>query len=261
MLQITKFSIITLGKIEEMLTHFKEKSVKYKNLVEVNFGIGETLVSAHFLNNADFYFHVAKPVEESASVTKSLQVSYRPQNIGTIAGAKSQIEYKDIPTLFENWVNVLKAYDKIDLNKFLGDFSKVFEEEVYADFEILDEDASYKPFDKARIEFWYKYLSYVELVVKQHPEQDSPEIQELLNDVVDLKDNLDNKTKAEVVSKFAKLTAKAKKIGTKLGLAFWDEAKKEAIKYILKTGYDQLPNIANAITEFVKTLPPIHLIP
>ena len=261
MLQVTKYSIITLGKIEELLTSFKQQSLKYKKLVEVNFGVGETLVSARYLNNSVFYFNVSKPVEEGASVTKNLQVNYKPQNVGTIASAKSQLEYKDIPPIFESWINVLKAYEKIDLNKFLGDFAKVYEDEVYDDFEILDDDASYMPFDTPRIEFWYKYLSYVELVIKQEPEQDRPEIQELLIGIVDLKENLATKTKAEVVSQYAKLAANAKKIGTKLGLAFWDVAKKEGIKYILKMGYDKLPNIGHTITEFVNTLPPIHLIP
>lgn len=261
MLQLTNFSLTTLGKIEELLNSFKHQSLKYKKLVEINFGVGETLISVRYLNNAGFYFNVSKPVAEGASITKKLEINYKPQSISTIASGKFLTEFKDIPEIFENWVNIIKTYDKIDLNKYCGDFEKVFEDEVYDDFEILDEDASYMPYDSPRIEFLYKYLSYVELVIKKEAEQGNPEIQELLIGVTDLKENLDNKTKAEVVSQYSKLTAKAKKIGTKVGLAFWDVAKKEGIKYILNMGYDKLHNIRYSITEFMNGLPPIHPFP
>jgi hypothetical protein len=261
MLDVAKYSIITLGKVEELLVFFKQKVLKYKSLVDIEFGIGDTLIRAYYINNRSFYFNVLKPTEEGVSVTKQLRVNYKPQNIGTIMGAKSDLDYSVIPNTFESWINILKQYEKIDLNKFQNDFTKVFEKEVYDDFEILDEDASYMPFDAPRIEFWYKYLSYIEDVVKQEPEQNRPEIKELLNDVTELKNNLGTSTKAEVVSKYAKLVAKAKKIGTNVGLAFWDVAKKEAIKHILKIGYEQLPTIGHAISDFVTSLPPIHTIP
>lgn len=63
-----------------------------------------------------------------------------------------------------------------------------------------------------RIEFLYKYLTYIENILNQEIQQDNHEIQRLIDGVVELKDNLNNSTKAEVISKYSKLAAKAKNI-------------------------------------------------
>ena len=203
--------------------------------------------------DTSFYLNVKKPPTEFQSNTpmKTLHVEWFPLNASQLHPNKMDIGSDVIIKTAEGWVNVLKQYQEIDLNRFIGDFTRTYAKETFEEFKILDEDADSAPFDEPRGLFWHRYLSYVVEELKKEENPESPEIQEMISDVNILNNNIESLTKNEVLSWYSKCIGKAKKHGTKFALDILDVAKKEAIKYYLKAAHSELPSLMKEIHEFM----------
>ncbi|MEC8682838.1 MAG: hypothetical protein VXX80_04075, partial [Bacteroidota bacterium] len=111
-----------------------------------------------------------------------------------------------------------------------------FKEEYYAEFEIINEDdADIRPLNTRQIILLDNHLEDVDKRLEKFiNEKNSEDIQEIKEDIVELRDNLTKKPKKWVIKNLSKIWAKIAKQGTKFIKEFLSESKKEMIKQSIK---------------------------
>jgi hypothetical protein len=136
---------------------------------------------------------------------------------------------------FQTWLKLLDEYETVE--SFFDDpIINSFKEEYYAEFEIIDEDdAEIKPLNTKQILLLDNHLEDVDKRLEKFvSEKNSEDIQEIKEDIVELRDNLTKKPKKWVVKNLSKIWAKIAKQGTTFIKEFLSESKKEIIKQSVK---------------------------
>lgn len=209
---------------------------KFYNLCERNSDIvglednESILIIIRDKDEKNFYFTINNPRLDS-NRNSYFDISYCPSNENSISGTQTTYYEKDISKIFNSWIKLIREYDNIELTV-EEKFQKIYEEEFFSEFEIIDEDAEVAPFNNKQQLFLYKYLSHIESKLLEADPEDLYN-KTLFEDTSNLKNNLQNLTKKEVIQRISKLLAKIKKKGLKLLLDVFDVAKKEAIKKAL----------------------------
>lgn len=258
MIDTTQYSIVEITQVTTLLEELKKLENDNSDLVDFKYDVENLLVAATHKNQLySHYFNIVKPAPQQKSNPIKYHLSFKPFSAQSVLAGKYIVAQTEILAHFNEWRSFLEFYDKLDLNKYKGDFTKVFEKEIYEEFKILDEDAQYMPFEQEKLDFLYAYLTYVEEVIRSQPDAGEPEMQELASTASELKENLQRSPKAEVVRKISRLMAKAKTRSLKLLNDFADVSKKEGLKYVLFATIHELPTIANHVKQFFNALPPI----
>jgi hypothetical protein len=195
--------------------------------------------------DSNFYFNAAQYEKQQGGAYKLL-IDYKPVSHIDPANSTVWIDVKDLQSYFKIWIGLLEEYAEV--KSFFDDpILKSFTEEYYAEFEILDDDnAHINPLSIKQIMLIDQHLEFIEEnLEKYETESNREQLQEIKNDIIILRNNLTNQSKAWVIKHLSKTWGKLTKQGTKFLKDFLTEAKKqvivEGVKFLLNHGTDLLP--------------------
>lgn len=238
-MQKKDYPLSLLKDINNLLKEFQRLLFENEDIIEA-VEHEKYLVYLRDKEHHAFYFHVTNP-NQTSDYRSFFNFTYLPQSDLTLTNKTSF--NNDLSTVIQNfniWVELLRQYNEINLTE--EDYiTKQYEEELYHEFEIVDEDAHIKPFEHEKQVFLYKLLTYIETELQEKANGDI-EIQQIISDTQDLKDNIQNLTKKKAIRRLSRIFAKVKKHGIKLFQDVLNEAKKEIIKRALGGGLDEIGN-------------------
>ncbi|MDY0905530.1 hypothetical protein [Pedobacter sp. CFBP9032] len=242
----TKHPLVVLKEMKSLIKRLENKAITNNSLIEIyTFSIATVAYQA--VSETSFYFDVLEPTYKSDYIT--FRVMIKPTNEIDHNASTFHLNSTDLIEKFEQWIELMKDYDSFS---FSDDevITKQYEEEFYADFEILDDDADEKAFEPEKQILLYKWLTALEQDLKSSEmiDQATP----LIEETAQLREDIQNLTKKQFIRRFAILMSKVKKSGLKLLFEVLDIAKKEAMKKALYGGLkglgDLSEHVINAIT-------------
>jgi hypothetical protein len=188
-----------------------------------------------------FYFNVEQYKQDSAF---RLLIDFKPRDRKSVENHETWILAKDLQSQFDEWVTILKEYDKV--KSFYDDpIIKTFADSYYAEFEIVDENADFEPFLPNQILMIDKHLNSISKGLRKYQQdKNALEIDEIKADIIELRDNLTSKSKKWIIKRLSIIWAKITKQGPKLMKDLLSETKKQLIiegaKMIISTGIEIL---------------------
>ncbi|MEX8548026.1 MAG: hypothetical protein V5804_10540 [Mucilaginibacter sp.] len=190
---------------------------------------------------SSFYFNIDKYEKQQSGIHKIL-LDKKPISKTNTQNQQFWIEVKDLQPHFNAWLELLNSYNKV--KSFFDDpIINSYTESYFSEFELVDEDANSNPLTPRQILLLDEHLEYIENNIENYQnESNASQIQEIKNDIIELRENLTNKSKAWIVKNLSKSWAKLTKQGTRFLKDFLNEAKKqvivESIKYAITHGQD-----------------------
>ena len=169
-----------------------------------------------------------------------------PKNVNDNGVFQNWIDVSSLSSQFETWLNLLKDYETV--KSFFDDpITKSFQEEFFAEFEIIEDNADIEPFKISQILYLDSYLDSLGNRLLDF-NSNSDELIEIKNEIQILRESLTKKSKKWVISKLSNIWAKIARQGTTFVKEFLSESKKLIIKqcsqgvidYVLKNGNDIL---------------------
>lgn len=147
---------------------------------------------------------------------------------------KSWLEISQLEPQFQAWIKLLDEYENVE--SFFDDpILESFRDEYFTEFEIIDEDADTKPLNTKQILLLDSHLEDVgERLSDYLTEKNTDQISEIQEDILELRENLTNKSKKWIIENLTIIWAKIAKQGTKFIKEFLSESKKEVIKHGVK---------------------------
>jgi hypothetical protein len=108
--------------------------------------------------NSDFFFNIEECKNENGL---KLLIGWKPINKDNIISKRMWIDCKDLEIYFNNWIIVLKGYEKV--NSFFDDpILNSYAEDYYSEFIIVDEDLETIPFKPQQILMLDAHLETIE---------------------------------------------------------------------------------------------------
>lgn len=188
---------------------------KQDDKLEISEGAGLLLIKEK-AQCSDYFFEVKD--YQNINGTFHLSIAHKPESQNSVNVAAKRISYNDLERHFKSWFSLLKQYDTIDI--FDDPILEKNYEEFYNKYKLVDEDADIASFEISRILAIDDYLSQCEnkLLEMKHSseEYEDAEIEELLQDVKEIKKNLTTDTKNKVVQRLSMFWGKTKKMGVSI---------------------------------------------
>ncbi len=189
--------------------------------------------------NSTFSFAVQK-----SEVTSNGQILFtfkkKPRSNMDLSEYSGTFSSDKIISQFNNWVGIIKGYEKITLT-YDEIFEKKNQEYFYQEFEILDEDADKNPFSPQQQLYINEYVKIIQAVLEKN--NDKYDTEELIKYAEIIREQLPISTKKQVLKSISKLLAKVQKKGLDLLKEVWSEAKKEIIKRVIEGSFEGIPKL------------------
>lgn len=241
------FTLIVAKDIQKMLTFLRRLQVDNSDVIEVL--ETEQLFYFHDIKHKNFTFYVGVPDKKSNGQPTMFPITYSPVTSDSKNSFTSQAKIDGVITSFNIWYDLIKDYNTVSFDD-EEDFLKMYEDEIFADFEIIDEDADVKPFDNNQQVILYKFLETTVIYLKkEYP--DNQIIKEIIEEANTLKVDIPILSKRVAIRRFSKVLAKIQKFNPITFKDLYDVAKKEVIKYLLLKSVETLPKIITNITQII----------
>ena len=240
MIEKQDYPISVAEEISSLLKYFYSSEYKYSNTLEIIFPDIINLVEIRGKENPQYKFKVSRPKQGGDKKTY-FTVTKIPKNVNSNEEISSSVLLIDIPSHFTGWTNLLERHNAISFEK-EDLYSKEEENQFYKEFKIEGEEADTNPL---LIENQIKVFELLEELQKRlgaHGEL-NPDVEEIIKDTEDLKNDLRSLPKSVVGKRIAKLQVRIKKIGIRFFLDIVDVAYKESIKFALRGGIDGIQHI------------------
>lgn len=242
----TRYPLAVLKDLKGLLKELNYLSKANIDIIEP-YDYDSAVIAFRPISEPSFYFDLIGPDYKPDFVSYSINIL--PTDELNNGLTSYNLDKNGVVDKFREWISLMKEYDTFS---FSDDevITKQYEEEFYADFEILDDDADEKAFEPEKQVLLYKWLTALEQDLKSSEmiDQAIP----LIEETAALRDDIQNLTKKQFVRRFAILMSKVKKSGLKLLFEVLDIAKKEALKKVLYGGLKGLGDITehviNALT-------------
>lgn len=111
-------------------------------------------------------------------------------------------------TQFNNWVGIIKGYEKI-APTYDDIFEKKYQEYFFQELELVDNDANENPFNPQQQLYINEYVKLIQSALETN--KDNYEVQELIEEAEVIRERLPSSTKNQVVKSISKLLAKVQK--------------------------------------------------
>jgi hypothetical protein len=233
---------LSLSKdIQKVINYIKLEVVRNENFIMTKAEDGY-IISLIDKQDDRFFFKIYSP-NISSDLKSYFYCDFSPYNETTLKRKEVNTNFEELKIQFEKWLTIIKEYNEVTFTE-EDYFTKKYEDEFYADFEIIEEDAEINPFEHKQQVFIYNLLEYVEVELQKNESNDE-EIAQLISETIQLKNNIQNLTKKVVVRKMSIIFSKIKKKSLKLFTDIIDVAKKEIIKKVLYGGIDELHQLTN----------------
>lgn len=119
----------------------------------------------------DFYFTVGQP-----SLTTDLRTffkfSFFPLSESIYSLAEYNNEKSHVISNLAHWLNIIAEYNSINLSP-EDELTIYYSDEFYDEFELVEDDASTKPFDHARQLLLYNLLLTLETALVKHSNEEN----------------------------------------------------------------------------------------
>ena len=161
----------------------------------------------------------------------------RPKSANDPSMTHISVTVDKVDAYFEKWLQYLEGYKNA---KLLDDpILRKYEEEAYAEFELVEEDSDTVSYDLSTQLLIDKYLEH-SIKKLNHYDSEDNQIKEIKLELEQLRETQTQLTKKEVVKSLATILAKARKHGLKLLGELYNEAKKELFKQLITGGTELL---------------------
>lgn len=182
---------------------------------------------------SNFHF-IIEEYKKANSGKFQFLMSRRPTNQNDLGIQRTWVDISQLQPQFENWIKLLDEYD--NTASFFDDpIVNAFQEEYYAEFEIVDEDAEIKPLNTKQVLLLDRHLEDVEKRLDEYiTDKNLDDIEEIKEGISELRESLTTKSKKWVVKNLSKVWAKIAKQGPKFIKEFLSESRKEVIKQGVK---------------------------
>jgi len=183
--------------------------------------------------SSNFHFTIEK-YQKAQNRSFLLWITQSPKNEQDNRDYQYCVEISGLSVKFEAWLELLAGFDAV--NSFFDDpIIKSFQEEYYAEFEIIDDDAETRPFETKKILLLDEYLEDADNKLTEfRNEQNAIYVDDIQLDIILLRESLTTRSKKWVVTRFSYICAKIAKQGTKFIKELLSEAKKEGLKQGIK---------------------------
>jgi hypothetical protein len=158
------------------------------------------------------------------------------------------IERRILGESIQGWLKIIRAYNEAE-SVYDDPFLKTYQDYYYQEFRSVDEDADTAPFNPAQQEVIERYLLHVGQKLLEHREtSDEPgPIDEIIADIKETVDELPASTKRKVTSRISKIMAKVFKWQKGIANDFYNKAKEEVIKSVIREGAKKIPEAIEII--------------
>lgn len=238
-LNAKNFSLNVARDIERLLKHMRMLYSQNSNLVE-NLE-NEQLFYMHDKTHSDFYFYISAHERDTVEKKTTFGIYFAPQDSEYSNGTSVFCDIDQITEYFNNWISIIKEFNSVYFTEEQS-FLKFYEEEFFSEFEIIEEDASYNPFGNDQQIYLFRLLEHVSNELKSI-NSNEPIILEIISETNELKDNIQNLSKKDIVKRISSIFARIKKFSLKLSIEIFDVAKKEIIKKCLYGGLDDISHL------------------
>lgn len=182
---------------------------------------------------SDFYFFIEQSKLENNHLM--LLLDKKPRSKEIVTNYKTWINSSTLENFFKEWVEYIDRYNNI---KTIYDdpIEKKYQDEFYAEFEIIDEDADLNSFDLSQQIWIDSYLEKIVLAIesKYDSENNIADLQELKNSALQLKIELTKLSKKIIIKRLSEIWAKARKHGLEILKEIYIEFRKELIKQLIQ---------------------------
>lgn len=217
----------------EILQKIQPLIDQYPNLITL---VPDTSVIFKFKDaDPDSVFHFTL-VERNESTWKYI-LTYAPSSTYNVSETSSETDANKICEIFESWIINLKTYN--ELNTIFDDpAQKSYQKYYYDNYQIVDEDAEYAPFDPPRVLYLEEHLEAVKEFVEKNVElfKDPADAESIKASCDELIEELTVSPKNTVMKKLTNIWAKISKGGTKLMKKFLTEFGSELKKKLIEEG-------------------------
>lgn len=195
--------------------------------------------------NSVFFFDI-KTFRISSQRKNQLNISYRPFSSQSSESKTVWIDCSNIKKHFDNWYNLISEYNSTK-TAFDDPIINGFKEDYYSYFEIIDDEKD-KPLDTSSIIPIYDHFEGIRLRLAEYKGfNNSQEIEDIQNDIENLKSSLTNSGRSEITSKICVIWAKL----TKQGALYYKEFVEVSRKFIMKEGAKRIFNLAKKGIEYI----------
>ena len=221
MINKKRFPLQTLELLDEfskMNYEFLSKSVLENNLIRFE----------DIDTNSDFFFEIKSQISSSGKESILYETKYKPKSELDTNETTENLGKGFVHKRFNNWIKIIKNYNKIDLAS-NDPIIEYYEEEFFDNFKIVDPDSETNPFN---LEQQLALNEHLEYIIEIFESDSGVEAEEILERSKDLKQNLGKLTKTEAFKKLCRIWAMIRKKGIEL------------LKTILKKGFNKLVELA-----------------
>ena len=164
--------------------------------------------------NSDFYFKVIR--QEASNNKNGYIVEYKPTNKDNVKANSHWTDIKDINSYITEWLKIISSYNAIQ-TIYDDPILKSNQERFEKEFNLVDEDAQTSSFELKQLLFLEEYLDTAKSklsTLKQNATKETTiEIEELENEVANIKADMTKQTKQQIFKRLTKFWAKAQKTG------------------------------------------------
>ena len=191
---------------------------------------------------SNFTFQIQNPELAKNSLDISYEFHYNPYNgvnLNSFSG-------KGIPKLIlerlKGWTKLIRKYNEIQLTP-EDSILQEYEEEFYTHFEIVEDDADFKPFNLEQQILIDKVYDAVIVTLEEDPETN----QDLIIEAKEIKDVISTSTKKEIVSRSSKLYAKIRRFTVPVLKKFASKLNEEMIERGVDILVNKLGDLMNLL--------------
>jgi hypothetical protein len=184
---------------------------------------------------SDFFFEIeAYETGQNGQGKTVLQLAYCPEGESSVGIHQTRIYLDTLLAVYKAWEGVVTEYDRVK-SVFDDHILGKYEKEFFAEFEVLEEDA-----DKVGFDFQKQLLidnalaGVIKTLESKKDETNKEQIEELIKEAEEIKEDLTELTKKETASRISKLFAKIRKGGMKLIKDTYPILQKEIIGQAVK---------------------------
>lgn len=188
-------------------------------------------------DHSDFYFELS-----NSSLFKGTPVHIvmqKPISDNSVNVAQLKLAEDQVVIKFNNWLKIIKGYNSISLNHEQLILAK-YQEEIYSDFELIDDNELDESFDWQTQQLLDDYLNQFILFLEN---KNDDSLDEILQETSVLQRSLTKLTKKEFVSELSRIFSKIRMIGVQLFKDIYNEGKRQIIKKLVSGGFEGIEQI------------------
>ncbi len=228
MINKKKYTLVLLQTVERLFKRVRTFVEVNNNILDLTINEPFELVIEDKSKYSDFEFSISNPVQNTNNKIV-FQTEFNPTNSVTLTSKKASAEENTVVTLLEQWTNLIKAYNKTELTANESILNE-YEQEFYANFEILDEDADTKPYELEKQVIIHQYFVNVIHLLRKDEKGNS----DLIKEAEEIKESIPSMTKRTTVKRISGFFAKVRKKSLPLLKEVLELGRKEVFKRGIK---------------------------